>query len=122
VFWILPDDFVTGVVPLFNVALIGSLNYVTRRLRSRVRGCEADSQCLQAGVAYFSVQFLAICCLASIFIPNAFATDEAIRTAGEYIPPDWLQALDQFARPIPEVLLYSVVLGIWISGLPLLLS
>ena len=54
-----PDGFVVGVLPLFNVAAVGSFLYLIRRFGSRGRTRRAGPQSRPAGVTYFTLHFLA---------------------------------------------------------------
>ncbi len=71
-----------------------------------------------AGTTFFSLHFLALACVAAIFMPDAIEIEQA----ADFIPESWLEALGEWARSFPDAMLECVILGIWFSGPPLLLS
>jgi hypothetical protein len=66
---ILSFDFL-GSLPLINVALIGILLFVARRLRSFRGENRTNPRPSPAGFTYFSLHFLAISTVVSIFMPG----------------------------------------------------
>lgn len=60
-----------GGIPLFNVALIGTVSFAARRLGSPHRGGAANAWSALSGVGYFSLHFLLLAALVSLLMPDA---------------------------------------------------
>ncbi len=115
---IVSEDFIVGVIPLLNVVMIGSALGVVRRLRTPRCGRQFRLHSRPAGTTFFSLHFLAICCAAAAFMPEAIEIEQV----AEVIPQAWLEALREWARAFPDAMLECAILGLWYSGPPLLLS
>ena len=117
-FAILPEEFVLGVIPLLEVALIGTLLCVFTRLRAFRHARQVGPRSRPAGITFFSLHFLAIGCVAALFMAEAIEIEQP----AEVIPHAWLRTLGEWARSFPDVMLDCVILVVWFSGPPLLLS
>jgi hypothetical protein len=112
-----------GVLPLFNVALIGTWSFVTRRLRSPHQRLAANPRSSLSGVAYFSLNFLLLGGLVSLLMPGAIQSLlDALDVATEFTADRWTAAFGEPGGSTPWVILETLVLGGIISGPPLILS
>ena len=118
----LPEGFVPGVIPLLNVALIGSSVYLTRRLRLLERRREADPRSKPAGVTYFSLHFLVLGCLVAVLMPETIAIEHVLEPLEPYVSRGWLETIDECVDAIPDPLIVPIIAGLWYSAPPLLLS
>jgi hypothetical protein len=119
---ILPFSFV-GSLPLINVALIGTVLFVARRLRSFRGVSGANPRPAPAGVTYFSLHFLAILTVVTIFMPGAI--DSYLETSSslmDYAAKSWSTVFSRFEDVFPQVVLGCLFFGVFISGPALLLS
>jgi hypothetical protein len=106
-----------GVLPLFNVALIGIWLYAARRLRSLRHGGAANPRSLLSGFAYFSLHFLMLVGLVSLFMPEAIDNVQGVLDeATEYATEGWGAVFGEPGGTVPWVILDSLILGIIISG------
>jgi hypothetical protein len=119
---ILPFSFV-GSLPLINVALIGSLRFVVRSLRSFRGVSGANPRPSPAAVTYFSIHFLAILTVVTIFMPGAIESYlETLSSLMDYAAKGWSTVISRFEDSFPWVVLGCLMFGVFISGPALLLS
>jgi hypothetical protein len=112
-----------GVLPLFNVALIGTWLFAAKQLRSLRNGRAANPRSSLSGVAYFSLHFLLLGGLVSHLMPDAIQSVQVILDAvTEYAAESWGAVFSEPGGTVPWVIVDSSILGIFISGPPLLLS
>jgi hypothetical protein len=118
----LPEGFIPGVIPLLNVALIGSSVYLTRRLCFPWRAREADPRSKPGGITYFSLHFLALGCLVAVLMPETIAIGHVLEPVEPYVSRGWLETIDECVDAIPDPLIVPIIAGLWYSAPPLLLS
>jgi hypothetical protein len=112
-----------GVLPLVNVATIGTWLFAARRIRSLLHGRAANPGSYLSGVTYFSVHFLLLGGLVTLFVPDAIPrVQEVLDAARGFAAEAWEAAFGEPGGAVPWVILDSLILGVSISGPPLLLS
>ncbi len=112
-----------GVLPWVNVATIGTWLFTARRIRSIRHGRAANPQSYSSGVTYFSLHFLMLGGLVSLFVPDAtHCVQEVLDIATEFAAEAWKTAFGEPGEAVPWVILNSLILDVFISGPPLLLS
>ena len=117
---ILRLDFTVGFLPLLNVALIGTLLFVVRRLRSlRCRHATGPPPS-PAGITYFSLHFLALGFLVSAFMPDAIESYlGTLEPFSDYAGRGWSVVSKRFGSELPSDVLDFSLFCLYISG-PLL--
>jgi hypothetical protein len=119
---ILPFSFV-GSLPLINVALIGILLFLARRLRSFHGVSGVNPRPSPAGVTYFSLHFLAILTIVTVFMPGAIDSYlETLSSVMDYAARGWSTVFSRFKDGFPWVVFGCLIFGVFISGPALLLS
>jgi hypothetical protein len=112
-----------GVLPLFNVALVSIWLFAARRLRSLQHGCPKDTRSALSGVAYFSVHFLLLGGLMTLFIPDTVQQIESLLDqVNSYVAESWGPVFGEPGGSAPWLIVDSLILGSIISGPPLLVS
>lgn len=112
-----------GVLPLFNVALVSIWLFAARRLRSLQHGCPKDTRSALLGVAYFSVHFLLLGGLMTLFMPDTVQLIESVLDQiNSYVAESWGPVFGEPGGSAPWLIVDSLILGSIISGPPLLLS
>ena len=113
-------DVVIGSLPLLDVALIGTLFYVLRRTPSSRRGREPLPCPRPAGVAFLSLHFLCLGCVLFMLMPGPIK--DYLATATLVTDREWQAVTDQYPVDCTLFVMKCSILGILISGPPLLLS
>src|SRR5690348_3162782 len=67
-----------GALPLVNVAVIGTLLFAASRIRSFSQGHATNPRPSVSGVTYFSLHFLMLGCLVSLFMPDAVESQRGL--------------------------------------------
>jgi hypothetical protein len=112
-----------GVLPLFNVALIGTLVFAAKRLHRRCRRRAADPQTTLSAVAYFSLHFFMLGGVVCVFVPGEIQQVPVILDAStEYAARGWEVLFGEPGGTISWVISETALLGVLISGPPLLVS
>ena len=112
-----------GALPLFNVALIGGWLFVAKQLRLLRHGRAANPRSSSSGVTYFSLHFLMLLVVISLFMPDAIhSVQEVLEAATEYAAEGWGAVFGEPGGTVPWVIVESLIVGVFISGPPLLLS
>ncbi|MDR3621130.1 MAG: hypothetical protein P4L85_17390 [Paludisphaera borealis] len=112
-----------GIIPLINVVLIGSMMTAARRFRSLRLGTETEHRpSWSSWVAYFSLHIVLLGWLVCLYMPGTVSNleliDEAVRRAAE----GWAIAIGEPGDAVPWIIFESALLGLLVSGPPLLLS
>jgi len=111
-----------GVLPQINVTLIGILPFAAKWLRSHLHGRAAHPRPGLSGVAYFSLHFLMLGWLYSLLVPNPIDSDAGVlEAATQYAARGWAAVFGQPKETVPWIILDCSILGLFISGPPLLL-
>ena len=118
-----PFSFV-GSLPLINVALIGTVLFAARSLRSFRGVNEANLRPSPAGVTYFSLHFLAILTVVTILHAGRDRKVylESLSPLMDYAAKGWSTVFSRFEDIFPWVVLGCLFFGVFISGPALLLS
>ncbi len=112
-----------GALPLVNAALIGTWLFAVRRLRSLHRGRAASPRSKWSRATYFSLHFLVLGGLVSLFMPDVVRIiQDVLDVAMEWAAEGWGAVFGEPGETVPWLLLASLILGVLISGPPLLLS
>jgi hypothetical protein len=112
-----------GVLPLVNIALIGTLLCATRRLRSLFRGGVANPCPSRSAVAFFSLHFLMLGGLACMFEPDAMSRYmQAFDPLVSLAMRGWAAVIGQTKSQVPWIVFECSIYGLVISGPPLFLS
>ncbi len=111
----LPADL--GILPLANAALIGVAVHLTHRLR----GANAGPRAL--GFAFFSLHFFVLVEVFRLMRPNAIPSQEGVLAlVTEWAAIGWTRCFGEPGETVPWIVLDTLILGVCISGPPLLLS
>jgi hypothetical protein len=112
-----------GAIPLVNVALVGACLFAVRRLRSVRNGRAADARFSWSGVVYFSVHILLVGGLTCYLVPDAIViVQQLVDDLTEHVAEAWAAVLGQPGGTVPWVVFDTFMLGLFISGPPLLLA
>ncbi len=112
-----------GILPLFNVALIGTWLFAAKRFRSLRHGRAANTRSSPPGVAYFSLHFLMLGGLVCLCMPDEIlSVQDILDVATGYVAEGWGAVLGEPGGTVPWVVLDTLILGVLISGPPLFLS
>ena len=93
-----------GVLPLVNVALIGTLPFAARRLRSPFHGRVANPGPSWSAVAFFSLHVLMLGGIACMFIPDAML--RYMQVFGRWVQPairGWAAVIGPTKSPVPWI-------------------
>lgn len=111
-----------GVLPLANVALIGTLLSAARWLPSTLHGRTGHRQSSLSAVTYFSLNILILGGLVSRFMPEAIPREvEICEAATGYAARGWLYVFGEPRNTVAWAIFNGSILGLLISGPPLLL-
>ncbi len=113
-----------GVIPLVDAALIGIWLCVSRWLRSVRQGHVANPRSSSSlSAAYFRLQLLMLGGLAYLFMPDAVGTiRELLECATEITAEGWAVCFGDPGETVPWLIAESSLLGVLVSGPPLVLS
>ena len=112
-----------GVLPLVNVAVVGTWLLVVRRLRSRRPGRAPDTPSSWSGITYFSLHFAMLIGLISLFGPDERQSVQVVLDAAtESAAHAWGTVLGEPGETVPWLIFDALLLGILVSGPPLLFS
>jgi hypothetical protein len=112
-----------GVIPLINVALIGTWVFAVKQFRSLRRGRETGPGSCLPGLAYFCLHFLMLGGLVTLFMPGVIQSVQLLLyDATGYVAEVWGAVFGSPKGSVPWVILESSILGVLISGPPLVLS
>jgi hypothetical protein len=113
-----------GILPLVNVVLIGTLVFAVRLVRSLATGGAARPGRFPSGVAYFSLHFLILGCVVTLYQPIESRDYELIsfERITEYAAEGWDAVFGEPRETVPWIILQSSILCFLISGPPLALS
>jgi hypothetical protein len=124
----LTSEFVAALVPILNVALIGSLLFATRHFRRVCGRNAANDPPPPAGGMFFSIHLLLLGVLTSLYMPGAIESyltwllgmiDYAAAPVIDYAGKTWNVVLESYADDYRNQVEECVILGLCFSG-PLL--
>lgn len=111
-----------GAAPLFSVALVGAI-LAAFRLPSLLRRDGAYRRPVVPGVAYFGLHFLLLGGLVYRFMPDAVEDVQAVLDrVTQHAAEHWGAVFGDPDNTVAWVLFSSLMLGVLVSGPPLLLS
>jgi hypothetical protein len=108
---------------LVNAALIGTWLVAARRLRSLHHGRTASPPLSWSRTTYFSLNFLVLGGLVSLFMPDMVRIiQDVLEAATQCAAEGWGAVFGEPGGTVPWLIVESFILGVFISGPPLLLS
>jgi hypothetical protein len=112
-----------GVLPLFNVALIGTWLFASGWLRRLRHGRVHDPRSSWSGVGYLGLHFLVLGWLVYQLMPDTVTIVRmGLDAATECVAVAWGAVFREPNGTVPWVVVVSAMLGLILSGPPLLLS
>ena len=112
-----------GVIPLVDAALVGIWLCASRRLRSVRQRYVGTPRSSSLSATYFRLQLLMLGGLAYLFMPDAVGTiRELLECATEISAEGWAVCFGDPDETGPWLIAESALLGVLVSGPPLVLS
>ena len=112
-----------GLAPLLNLAVIGLLFLVARKLGSPRRERQHNPRPYFLGFTYFCVHFVALGCFTCWMMPSVLESySDAIRPLTNTLENCWSHFISKERNPRWWMLQECITFGVFISGPPMLLS